>query len=196
MQKENITFWISTYNLKSSCFQRANSSLAVRIFACSFYLKSRLFHYMRHLLFTFALCCLALAGQAQTPTPAHNLTRAIMKNDATTAATLLTSGADPNSVIEVVPGFPTTYLITAVTNNNLDLVKLLLQHKAQINQPDSFKGTALMAAVGKGNPAMVTLLLASGADVRATDDDGKDALALAKDSGNTAIVALLAQKLK
>ena len=140
------------------------------------------------------LCCIGRPGP--NPDAGANLTRAIMKNDAATAETLLTAGTDPNSVIEVVPGFPTTYLITAVTNNNLDLVKLLLKYKAQINQPDSFKSTALMAAVGKGNPAMVTLLLASGADARAKDDDGKDALALAKDSGNTAIVALLEQKLK
>lgn len=148
------------------------------------------------LLLAATLYCFAATTQAQTPTPTQSLTKAILKKDAPAAETLLTAGTSPNAVIEVVPGFATTYLITAVTTNSIDLAKLLLKHKAQVNQADAFKGTALMAAVGKGNPAMVELLLASGADARAKDDDGKDALALAKESGNAAIVALLEQKMK
>ena len=139
---------------------------------------------------------MAANSQAQTPTPIQSLAKAILKKDAPAAETLLTAGTSPNIVIEVVPGFATTYLITAVTNNSLDLAKLLLKYKAQVNQPDAFKGTALMTAVGKGNLAMVELLLASGADARAKDDDGKDALALAKESGNAAIITLLEAKLK
>lgn len=148
------------------------------------------------LLLAAALYCLAANSQAQTPTPTQSLAKAILKKDAPAAETLLTAGTSPNTVIEVVPGFATTYLITAVTNNSLDLAKLLLKYKAQVNQPDAFKGTALMTAVGKGNLAMVELLLASGADARAKDDDGKDALALAKESGNAAIITLLEAKLK
>ena len=150
----------------------------------------------RTLLLAAALGYFATTAPAQTPTPTQSLTRAILKKDAPGAATLLAAGTNPNTVIEVVPGFATTYLITAVSNNSLDLAQLLLQHKAQVNQPDAFKGTALMAAAGKSNPAMVALLLASGADVRTKDDDGKDALALAKEGGNKEIIALLEQKLK
>ena len=124
------------------------------------------------------------------------MAKAILKNDIPAAETLLTAGVNPNTVIEVVPGFATNYLITAASNNSLALVKLLLTYKAQVNQPDAFKATALMAAVGKGNKAMVELLLASGADARAKDDDGKDALALAKEGGNPEIIALLEQRLK
>ncbi|GAB2870737.1 ankyrin repeat domain-containing protein [Hymenobacter ruber] len=152
---------------------------------------------MRRTLFlAVALLSFVFTTHAQTPAPAQALKKAILKNDAVAADALLTAGANPNAVIEVVPGFATTYLITAAANNSLALVQLLLKNKAQVNQPDAFKGTALMAAVGKGNKALVELLLSSGADARAKDDDGKDALALAKESGNKEIVTLLEQKLK
>ena len=148
----------------------------------------------RVLLLVAAFCCLLFTVQAQTSN--HTLTKAILKNDVPTAETLLTSGANPNAGIEIVPGFPTTCLITAASNNSLDLVKLLLKHKAQVNQADAFKATALMAAAGKGNKDMVELLLISGADVKAKDDEGKDALAMAKESGSKEVVALLEQKMK
>jgi ankyrin repeat protein len=152
---------------------------------------------MKRLLFlSAALYCLVLTTHAQTPAQTQGMKKAILKNDAPAAETLLTAGANPNAVVEIVPGFATTYLITAASNNSLPLVKLLLKYKAQVNQPDAFKATALMAAAGKGNKELVELLLASGADAKAKDDDGKDALALAKESGNQEIVALLQQKLK
>ncbi|MBH8569277.1 ankyrin repeat domain-containing protein [Microvirga sp. STS02] len=152
---------------------------------------------MRRTLFlTVALFSFVFATHAQTPAPAQALKKAILKNDAAAAEALLAAGTNPNAVIEVVPGFTTTYLITAATNNSLPLVQLLLRNKAQVNQPDAFKGTALMAAVGKGNKALVELLLSSGADARAKDDDGKDALALAKEGGNKEIITLLELKLK
>ena len=151
---------------------------------------------MRALLLSTVLYGFAFTAHAQSQTQSHDLSKAILKKDAPAAETLLTAGTNPNATIEVVPGFPTTFLITAASSNNLDLVKLLLKYKAQVNQPDGFKGTALMAAVGKGNKAMVELLLASGADARPKDDDGKDALALAKEGGNPEIIALLQQQLK
>ncbi len=148
----------------------------------------------RTILFIAAFFCFAITTHAQAPH--KELATAILKNNAPAAETLLTAGANPNAAVEIVPGFPTTYLITAAANGSLDLVKLLLKHKALVNQADGFKTTALMAAAGKGNKAMVELLLASGADARAKDDDGKDALALAKEGGSTETVALLEQRLK
>ncbi|SHJ27825.1 Ankyrin repeat-containing protein [Hymenobacter daecheongensis DSM 21074] len=140
------------------------------------------------------LTSLTLAALA-TP-PNKELFVAVMKNNAPQVETLLAAGADPNSPIEVVPGFPTTYLITAAGNGSLEVVKALLKHKAQVNQPDAFKSTALMAAAGKGNKAVVELLLGSGADAKAKDDDGKDALAAAKESGNAEVIKLIEAKLK
>ena len=152
---------------------------------------------MRRILASLVACCLVGTWvSAQTPTPAQSLKKAVLKSDLPTTEALLKAGADPNAAIEIVPGSATTYLITAATNNSLDVVKLLLQAKAQVNQVDAFKTTALMTAVSRSNAAIVALLLASGADARAKDDDGKDALALAKESGNAAIITLLEAKLK
>jgi hypothetical protein len=148
----------------------------------------------RAILFIATFFCIAVTTHAQTPS--KQLATAVLKKNLAAAETLLTGGADPNAVIEVVPGFPTTYLVEAASAGSLDLVKLLLKHKAQVNQPDGFKATPLMAAAGKGNKPLVELLLASGADVKVKDNDGKDALALAKESGNQDLVALLQQKLK
>lgn len=148
----------------------------------------------RAILFITTFFCFSVIAHAQAPV--KELATAVLKNNAAAAETLLAAGANPNAVIEVVPGFPTTYLITAAAGGHVELVKLLLRHKAQVNQPDGFKGTALMAAAGKGDKALVELLLASGADARAKDDDGKDALALAKEGGRQEIAALLEQKLK
>ena len=145
----------------------------------------------RFLVLTVALGCLVFTSFAQAPTPAQSLKKAVLKSDLATIETLLKAGADPNAAIEIVPGSATTYLITAVTDNSLAVVTLLLGAKAQVNQTDAFKTTALMTAVSKGNPALVALLLSSGADVRAKDDDGKDALTLAREGGNAAIIALL-----
>lgn len=145
----------------------------------------------RPILFIATFFCLSFTSHAQASS--KELATAVLKKNLAAAETLLTGGANPNAVIEVVPGFPTTYLVTAASGGSLDLVKLLLKHKAQVNQPDGFKGTPLMAAAGKGNKAMVELLLASGADARAKDDDGKDALALAKENGSKETIALLEQ---
>ncbi len=147
------------------------------------------------LFFTVVFSCFVLTAHAQAPTPVQALKKAVLKNDAPAAEAVLTAGANPNTVVEIVPGFATTYLITAASNNSLALVALLLKHKAQVNQSDAFHTTALMAAAGKGNKEMVALLLASGADVRLKDNDGKDALAQARESGNPEVVRLLEQKL-
>lgn len=148
----------------------------------------------RAILFIATFFCFTFTSHAQAP--GKELATAVLKNNAAAAETLLAAGANPNAVVEIVPGFPTTYLITAAAGGHVELVKLLLKHKAQVNQPDGFKGTALMAAAGRGDKALVELLLASGADARAKDDDGKDALALAQEGGRQEIAALLAQKLK
>ncbi|TGE24025.1 ankyrin repeat domain-containing protein [Hymenobacter aquaticus] len=138
---------------------------------------------------------LSLASAACAQSPSKELYTAVVKNKPADAEALLKAGADVNAAIELVPGFPTTYLITAAGNGNLELVKALVKYKAQVNKPDAFKGTALMAAASKGNKAIVEFLLASGADTKVKDDEGKDALAHAKEGGNKEVVALIEQKM-
>ncbi|MCB2408700.1 ankyrin repeat domain-containing protein [Hymenobacter lucidus] len=138
----------------------------------------------------------SMASAALAQTASKELYTAVVKNKPADAEALLKAGADPNAAIELVPGFPTTFLITAAGNGNLELVQALVKYKAQVNKADAFKGTALMAAAAKGSKPVVELLLASGADAKAKDDDGKDALAHAKEGANKEVIALIEQKLK
>ena len=139
---------------------------------------------------------LGLAGTAAAQVPNKDLFKAVMKNDAAAVEALLKSGADPNAAIEVMPGFKTSFLITAVTNGNLDIVKKLVQYKAQVNAKDASQETALMAAAAKGDKTMVEFLLASGADAKAADSQGNTALTAAKSSGNKEVIGLIEQKSK
>lgn len=139
---------------------------------------------------------LGLLGSTSAQTSTKDLFKAVMKNDAATAQTLLSGGADANAPIEVMPGFRTTFLITAATNGNLDIVKALLAHKAQVNAKDAGNETALVAAATQGNKAIVEYLLQHGADVKAADGQGATLLAAAKAGGNKEVIALIEQKLK
>jgi uncharacterized protein len=150
---------------------------------------------MKYYLLLLALV-LGLAGTAAAQTPTKDLFKAVMKNDAAAAETILQGGADANAPIEVMPGFRTTFLITAATNGNLDIIKSLLQHKAQINAKDAGQETALIAAASQGHMPIVQYLLQNGADVKAADGQGTSLLAAAKAGGNKDIIALIEQKLK
>ena len=142
-----------------------------------------------------AVCYFVFTGAALAQTPAKDLYAAVLKNKPAEVETLLAGGADANGTVEMVPGFPTTYLIVAAGQNHLDIVKSLLKHKALVNRTGSFQETPLMAAAAKGYSEIVTYLLASGADPKAKDDEGKDALALAKAGNHTAVVGLLSNKI-
>ncbi|MCC2546524.1 ankyrin repeat domain-containing protein [Hymenobacter sp. BT175] len=133
----------------------------------------------------------SIASTAFAQNQKQDLYKAVAKNNAAEVAALLKAGADPNVALEIVPGFKTSYLITAANHGNLEIVKSLVGSKAQVNWQDQFHGTALMAAAGKGHKAVVEFLLSSGADAKLKDDDGKDALAAARESGNAEVVALL-----
>lgn len=139
---------------------------------------------------------LGFTCSAMAQNPGKELFKAVMKNDAAAVETLLQGGADPNAPVEVMPGFRTSYLITAATNGNLAVVKALIQHKAQVNAKDAGQETALMVAAGKGNREMVEFLLANGADAKAQDSQGNSVLTAAKASGNASVVTLIESKAK
>lgn len=150
---------------------------------------------MKALLLTLALF-LTFTCSALAQTPTQKVYAAVVKNKPAEVEALLTGGADPNAPVEMMPGFPTNFLILAAGRSQADIVKILLQHKALVNNTDSFKATALMAAAGEGSLEVVTLLLAAGADPKLKDSDGKDALAAAKANGNAEVIKLLQSKLK
>jgi ankyrin repeat protein len=99
-----------------------------------------------------------------------------------------------------------TALFWAAQNNHLEIVRLLLEHGADVNeipQPNPCTGmvsmTPLMAASAHGHTDVVKLLLAHGADASAQVgntalyEHGVTALFLATVKGHTTVVALLTQ---
>lgn len=73
-----------------------------------------------------------------------------------------------------------TALLAAVYKGDIDITKMLLFHKANINAANSEGTTALMFSVMSGNFEMVKLLLSQGADKRKLSKHGTTALTLAK----------------
>lgn len=150
---------------------------------------------MKKLLLAFALFLAATTlSHAQTPT--QKVYAAVMKNKAADVEALLMAGADANAAVEMMPGFPTTFLGIAAGNGHLDVVKALVKNKAQVDKPDSFNTTPLMAAAAGGHLPVVEFLLASGANAKAKDKDGKDVLTSAKEGGNAEVVKLIQAKAK
>ena len=82
-------------------------------------------------------------------------------------AKLLAAGADPN---EVQPDGATP-LMLASRSGDVDAIKVLIDHKANVNAKEKLRGTtALMWAAEQSHPDAVKLLVASGADVKAMSD--------------------------
>jgi ankyrin repeat protein len=101
--------------------------------------------------------------------------------------TLLKSGADPN-VRDTRGG--ATPLMYAAGIGSVDAMKVLLDHKADVNRANSSGATALMWA--GGNLDKVRLLLSRGANAKAASQRGRTALYIAaKHSGAAPVVKLL-----
>ncbi len=83
---------------------------------------------------------------------------------------LLDAGADPNAA----DAGGETALMTAMRSGNIDAVKALLQHGADVKAKDAVtQQTALMWAVRSNFPAAVEILLEYGAEINARTRTGK-----------------------
>lgn len=87
-------------------------------------------------------------------------------------------------------------LIQAVINGNLEIIKSLVEHKAQVDWRDGFNSTALMYAASKGEKEIVEYLLSKGADAKAEDGTGNSVLTAAKEGKNAEVLVLIENKLK
>ncbi len=84
-----------------------------------------------------------------------------------------------------------TALMGAVYKNQLELVKLLLENKANPNLVDANGATALILAAQTGNVEMIKLLLQFKADKTVKTKDGKTAFEIAAFAGNENIINAL-----
>jgi ankyrin repeat protein len=124
------------------------------------------------------------------------LFEAVTKNDKEKVEELIKNGADVNFIKEAGPWMKVSILITAVNNQNLDIAKLLLDNKADVNWKDGFNSSAILYAASTGNIEMVQLLLEKGADIKDNDGQGNSVLTASKESKNKALIRFINEKLK
>lgn len=84
-----------------------------------------------------------------------------------------------------------TALGIAAERGSIDIVRALLDARANVDARQIGWRTPLMTAAIKGRLDVVRALLAAGADPAASDAAGKTALVLATEAGRTAVVGLL-----
>jgi len=135
-----------------------------------------------------------------------SLISAAAANDTTSVKLLLERGA--NVVVEANIPQPSTPLMAAAHNGNLELTRLFLARKAPVNVKSGAPGTvkngplgfsaftALHTASLSGNPDVVKALLDAGADVNTVDIRGFTPLvwAISTDRPNMRIVKMLLEK--
>ena len=110
-------------------------------------------------------------------------THGFQRPDLDTARLILESGADVNL------GSP---LFNAAFCNHVDVVRLLLEFRAEVDRRGNAYGkTPLMAASEEGHDDVVRVLLDAGADVDANEENGKGALYYACSAGHTSTAQLL-----
>jgi uncharacterized protein len=89
-----------------------------------------------------------------------------------------------------------TGLMAAAERGRVDIVKLLLDHKADPNAAGRDAATALMLAAENNQPEIVKLLLDRGADPNRQDHNGWTALLKAAYQGNAKCIEILASHTK
>ena len=101
---------------------------------------------------------------------------------------LLEAGADPNTA----SAEGETVLMTAARTGSADLVRLLIEHGADVNAKETWRGqTALMWAIAEKHLSVVRILLENGADLDAKTGKGFTPFLFAVRGGDFDIVRAL-----
>jgi len=112
----------------------------------------------------------------------------------------LAAGANANAAtfMTSLDGAPAwTALMLASKNGYSEIVRVLIDAKADVNAATSRGNTALMIASGNGHPEVVKVLISAKADLNAKDLHDWTALITASYQGQTAVVTeLIAAKAK
>ncbi|SEO21953.1 Ankyrin repeat-containing protein [Mucilaginibacter gossypiicola] len=143
------------------------------------------------LLLVFILSGFCVKAQAIN----EQLYKAVNANDTTLAETLINKGADVNFKRKVM-NFEMSLLMLSVQQDQFKMVKLLVDHKVEIDWKDWFGCTALMYAANKGNVNIISYLLKNGADVHFADKEGNTVLSAAKEGNHPDAIKLIEDNLK
>jgi ankyrin repeat protein len=143
---------------------------------------------MKSIIITAVALLFALFVKAQSVN--EQLYKAVGSKDTLQVEKLLNDGADA-SYIKKLGQAEVSILIWAVMQKNLKSVKLLVDHKANINWKDWFKTTALMYAADLGNLDIINYLVKNGADIHAHDDQGNNVLSAAKEGKHSEAIKLI-----
>ena len=136
----------------------------------------------RNLLLSLLLLSLLLSSAALAQAPSDRLFDAARKGDAAAVKALLDGGLDVNTKFR----YGATALSYASDKGHLEVVKLLLERKADVNVKDTFYGaTPIIWAAQKGHAKIVEALLAAGAEGR------DDALQIAASEGQLELVKVV-----
>jgi ankyrin repeat protein len=87
-----------------------------------------------------------------------------------------------------------SYLHSAATGGNAEIVQGLLEQDLQVNERDKYGWMALHYAVSRGRQDVTRLLLDKGADINAVTNAGYTPLSIARDYEHDELVKLLLQK--
>ena len=145
---------------------------------------------MKRILFSLMFVSLISAVFAKADVSDKNarLIQAAKDGNLSAVQAALSDGAEINARDK--SGVPA--LMWAANNGHTQVVKLLLERRADVNVKKIDTGvTALMMASHEGHTEVVKLLLDKGADVNVKDTDGVTALWMASQKGHTEVVKLL-----
>jgi ankyrin repeat protein len=109
---------------------------------------------MKRIFFIFSLVLMGLYAGAQDLNT--RLYKAVSAKDTTAVEALLTKGADANYKFKMGQA-EMNLLSVAVTNKDFKSVRLLVEHKANVNGRDWFNTTPLMYASNGGNLDIVNI---------------------------------------
>ena len=112
-------------------------------------------------------------------------------NQLESVASAIALGYNPNREEELHPKFGTTPLMEAAFHGHDDIVKMLIEHNAQLNTQSGFGWTALHYAGQNQQLGSIALLVAAGCNRGVKNNKGKTARMRSLGQGKDAVAALI-----